>query len=200
VVCTPNHSDKNSYFGSIRGFKSLKHLYIQPEVLLSRCCGDGLAPFNLKDTLPPQLESITLYGDEGLVNMESFGAQLQNMIASTNFRSLRCIALEDTSKVRNYYLHYPVPPHLEVYQACRKSSKRYKQKLPSSCTKGGIGRRYYRCVVEKRQQMEEKPGDISFAVGEYSKRMGKSTHDDGDFPVGLDDLSLGQPFTRCLRF
>lgn len=185
----PYHSGENSYFGSMCGFKALKYLSIQPEVLLGGCCGDDLAPFNLKDTLPPQLESITLYGEEGLVDMEDLGAQLQDVIASTNFRSLGCIALEDTPKVRNRYFRYPVLPHWEVYQACRKSGKRYEERPHSSCTKGGLGRRYYRYVVEKREQMEEKLVDIRFAVREYLIRMGKSTHDDGDFPVGVDDLS-----------
>lgn len=158
-------------------------------MLLGGCCGDDLAPFNLKDTLPPQLESVTLYGDEGLVSMESLGAQLLDVIASTNFRSLGCIALEDTSKVRKSFLHSPAPPHFEVYEACGKTGKRYEEIRPSSCTKGGRGRRYYRYVVEKRQQMEERLGDIRFAVGEYLQRMGRSTHDNGDFPVGPDDLS-----------
>lgn len=190
VVRTPYHSENNSHFGSMRGFKSLKHLYIQPEVVLGGCCGDGLAPFNLKDTLPPQLESVTFYGDEGLVQMESFEAQLQDVIASTDFRSLSCVALEDTSNVRNYYFKFQNPrtPHFGIYQACKESSKRYEQKLPSSCTKGGKGRRYYQYVVKKREQMEEKLGDVRFAVGEHLKRMGKSTHKDGLDNFSSDDL------------
>ena len=48
----PVHSPQNSHLGPLRAFERLKSLRIQPEVLLGGCCGDDIATFRLRDTLP----------------------------------------------------------------------------------------------------------------------------------------------------
>ncbi|RYP65601.1 hypothetical protein DL769_006264 [Monosporascus sp. CRB-8-3] len=173
----------------MQGFKRLKRLYIQPEVLLGGCCGDDLAPFHLRDTLPPNLESLTFYGDEGLALNKTLSRQLQDVMASTDFPRLGHFALEMTFGCINCYTDPADPPHDEVEQACRESGRKYETKHASFCTKGGIGRRYYRHVVEKRLQMIKKLEAVRFALTEYLSRLGESTNKDGDSTADRHELS-----------
>ncbi|KAF2174710.1 hypothetical protein K469DRAFT_771533 [Zopfia rhizophila CBS 207.26] len=139
----PVHSANNSHFGSMQGFKRLERLYIQPEVLLGGYCGDDLAPFRLRDTLPPNLKSLTVYGDEGMAQNKALGRQLQDVVTSTNFPRLSRVILEMTSDDIGCYTDPADPPHDEVERACRESGIEFETKHAFSLTKGGIGRRYY---------------------------------------------------------
>ncbi|KAH6623894.1 hypothetical protein F5144DRAFT_584636 [Chaetomium tenue] len=176
------HSRGNSYFGSMRGFTRLRHLCIQPEVLLGGCCKSELAPFQLKDTLPPNLESLTLYGYEGLYFNRTLAGQLEDIVASTDFPSLRHVALEDTPRRRDWHdsTRPTAPlPHHRVKLACKQVGKTYETKYPLSCIKGGIGLPYYRHVTSKRGKMGKRMRRVRYALQNYLRRMFEARSADG---------------------
>jgi hypothetical protein len=203
----PQHSANNLHFGSMQGFKRLKRLYIQPEVLLGGCCLGDLAPFHLRDTLPRNLQSLTLYRDEGLALNKSLTRQLQDVIASTDFASLRHVALEKTFEQIDFYTDPADPPHEEVERACRERGTKYETKHASSCTKGGIGRRYYRHIKEQRLKLANliKLGAVRYALTEYLSRLRLSRDDDGFSTADPRELSSDEldtyelPWDRLTR-
>ncbi|KAF4212729.1 hypothetical protein CNMCM5878_000814 [Aspergillus fumigatiaffinis] len=189
----PTHRANNSHFGSLKGFRRLESLCIQPEVLLGGCCGDDLAPYSLRDTLPPNIKTLTFYGDEGLSLNKNLAPQLKDVIMSTDFPRLGYVALEVTSEYIRHYIDPADPPHDAVEQACRERGIKYETKQASSCTKGGIESRYYRYVVQRRLQMLNKLEEVRYALTEYLYRLGKSTFKDeastGDRPkLSFEDL------------
>lgn len=189
--CTPpRHSDKNSYFESMQGFKRLENLSIQPEVLLGCCCKDDLAPFRLRDTLPPNLKSLTFYGKEGLALKKTLSRQLRDVIASPDLPLLGYVALETMFEQDPGYTDPADAPHDEVERACRESGIKYETKHASFCTKGGIGRRYYQHVATKRLQMIKKLGVIRYALTEYLSVLGEPTDTDGESTARQHKLSL----------
>ncbi|KAL4864642.1 hypothetical protein BDV12DRAFT_200884 [Aspergillus spectabilis] len=171
----PTHSTNNSSFGSMQGFKRLESLCIQPEVLLGGCYEDVLAPYQLKNILPPTLKSLTFYGDEGLALNKTLARQLQDVILSSDFPLLGYVALEMSFKHIHCYLDPTTPPHDAVEQACRARGIKYETKQASSCTKGGIGCRYYRDVAEKRLQISKKLAAVRYALTAHLYRLGEST-------------------------
>ncbi|KAF4240503.1 hypothetical protein CNMCM8980_001152 [Aspergillus fumigatiaffinis] len=189
----PVHRANNSHFGRMQGFKRLETLCIQPEVLLGGCCDEDLAPYGLRDTLPPNLKSLTFYGDEGLSLNKNLAPQLKDVIMSTDFPRLAYIALEMTSEYIRHYIDPANPPHDAVEQACRERAIKYETRQASSCTKGGIGSQYYRYVAQKRLQMLKKLDEVRYALTAYLHRLGESTFKDeastGDRPkLSFDDL------------
>jgi hypothetical protein len=171
----PAHRVNNSHFGSMQGFKRLESLCIQPEVLLGGCCDDDLAPYHLRDTLPPNIKSLTFYDDEGLSLNKNLAPQLKDVIMSTNFPRLDYVALETTSECIRHYIDPANPPHDAVEQACRERGIKYETKQASSCTKGGVGHRYYRYAAQKRLQMSMKLDEARYALTAYLHRLGDST-------------------------
>lgn len=186
----PRHSANNSHFGSMKAFKRLKSLQIQPEILLGGCCRDDLAPFHLKDTLPPCLESLIVYGDEGLALNKTLSRQLQNVLSSTDFPRLDNIALEATFDYIFCYTDPADPPHQEVEQSCRRRNRKYETKQATSCSKGGIGRRYYQHVKEERLRMLQKLQAVRFALTEYLIDLRESTGVEWNSAVNQPGLSL----------
>jgi hypothetical protein len=119
------HSANASRSGSIQHFTRLRRLCIQPEVLLGGCCGGSYAPFQLKDTLPPGLRSLTLYGEEGLVQNPTLSQQLRDVLNSTSFPLLDHIALESTYHGAGLYETNINPPHYDVERACKDNGRNY---------------------------------------------------------------------------
>ncbi|KAF2814414.1 uncharacterized protein BDZ99DRAFT_237030 [Mytilinidion resinicola] len=153
TACSPPlHSPANSYFESLRAFTRLKSLCVQAEALLGGYCEDDLAPFRLKDTLPPNLESLTIYGDEGLSTNKTLGEQLQEVVRSADFPRLNRVVLETTSDGIDCYTYPAAPPHEEVERVCRERGVQFKTMKTSSLTRGGIGLRYYRYVKKKTRR------------------------------------------------
>lgn len=191
----PFHTAGNSHFGLMQGFRCLKHLHVQPEAL-GGCCRGNLAPFSLVDTLPVQLESLTFYGDEGLIEMRTLGQQLEDVITGSGFQRLGCITLEDTEDLleEESLVSYQ-PPHRQVWAACRESGKQYEEMDPWLCTKGGAGRRYYRYVEQKRQRMKKKLKRVRFALTEYLESMENGMPEDGadGRHLSSDDLDTYEP-------
>lgn len=193
------HSANSSCFGNMKRLRRLKSLHVQVEVLLGGCCGDKMAPYELKDTLPLTLKSLILYGHEGLRNNKSLGQQVQDVIRSTDFPHLSYLALETPmegfSLIEEFSsqeglspLEEPAnPPHEEVERACRARGIKYETRSSSSCIKGGIGRRYYRNTLEKRSN-NKKVEPLRYALNAYLG--GSSYTDSGD---SFSDISGDDP-------
>lgn len=83
------------YFGLLREFTSLKDLSIPNEALFAGCCHPHGAAFRLKDTLPPNLKSLTIYAGEYFRNFSDLIFQLQEVVHSPEeFPFLESIILE----------------------------------------------------------------------------------------------------------
>ena len=114
-------------------------------MLLGGCCEDEIrAPFELKDTLPLTLKSLTLYGHEGLALNTTLGRQLQDTIEDEHvLPNLKYVALEVRPKTIDDLWRkgrdFVEPPHDRVEQACRERGIVYETKRKSKCTKGGRG-------------------------------------------------------------
>jgi len=91
-----------SHFGSMQFFSSLKHIMIQPEVLIGGYQREGdeemTQRLSLKDTLPAGLACLTLFGDQGLATDPTLGEQARQVLGgggSLEIRlALRRISLE----------------------------------------------------------------------------------------------------------
>lgn len=141
--CEPTrHTPNNLHFGSMNGFRCLRRLNIQPEVILGGFCGDRLAPFSLGDTLPHNIESLTLYGEEGLATIKSLGAQLQHVISGGRFPRLSYVCLEPIDVYQlKHYTRPTTPTHGIAETACRERGITFKSKPASSILNGhgGLG-------------------------------------------------------------
>ncbi|GMG47288.1 unnamed protein product [Aspergillus oryzae var. brunneus] len=82
------------HFGLLHSFTCLKKLCIQAEVLLGSFWDRPNAPYRLKDRLPCNLESLTLYGGKRFFNTSSIGVHLQEALNSGIFSSLASVELE----------------------------------------------------------------------------------------------------------
>ena len=82
------------HFGLLRSFTRLKRLCIQPEVLLGSFWDRPNAPYRLKDRLPCNLQSLTLYGGKMFFHTSSISVHLQEALGSGIFPSLTSIELE----------------------------------------------------------------------------------------------------------
>ncbi|OGM49221.1 hypothetical protein ABOM_004091 [Aspergillus bombycis] len=82
------------HFGPLHSFSSLKKLCIQAEVLLGSFWDRPNAPYGLRDRLPCNVQSLTLYGGRGFFHISSIGVHLQEALGSGIFSSLTSIELE----------------------------------------------------------------------------------------------------------
>ncbi|KXG47041.1 uncharacterized protein PGRI_037870 [Penicillium griseofulvum] len=66
---------KGGWFGLLREFKKLRHLYVQFDTILGGCCDSPMAPFRLRDTLPSTIQKLTLYQNDdhgfSIINLHS---------------------------------------------------------------------------------------------------------------------------------
>ncbi|KAI6080130.1 hypothetical protein F4821DRAFT_252239 [Hypoxylon rubiginosum] len=188
----PNHSPNMSHFGSMQEFERLERLSIQPEVLLGGCCGDDVAPFQMRDTLPSSLKSLIFYGDEGLALNKTIGRQVRDVVTNTDFRRLRHVALEITFDYIGCYTNPADPPHVAVEQICQEMGVNYETIRALSCAKGGLGRRYYSYVKGKRLENVDKLETIRYALSQYLYKLRDPDYqgrEDADPPqISLDDL------------
>ncbi|KAI4161039.1 MAG: hypothetical protein LQ342_005202 [Letrouitia transgressa] len=109
----PVHKSTNSHMGLLHGFKHLKTLYIQPEVLLGGFSSGEKASFCLGDTFPQALESLIFYGDEYLANNRELERQLAEVVYDSQFSHLESIILEDFDGIAADL------PRLALEQACK---------------------------------------------------------------------------------
>ena len=153
LMLPPTHSPRNSHFGTLRAFKRLNHLCIQPETLIGGCCGEPMAPFRLRDTLPLTLNNLTFYGADLLLRNESLGDQICEVLESSDFIQLTTVLLEDLSCVN---ICYEFPVHLtysKVQRACGKRKVSYRKVNGNELRKGGSELPYFREALE--MQMEK---------------------------------------------
>jgi hypothetical protein len=167
----PVHSANNSHFESMQGFKQLEYLSIQPEVLIGGCCGDDIASFRLRDTLPSSLKSFTVYGEEGLATNKTIGQQLQDLVASTEFPRLKHIVLEEKCQHLYHYVDPVEPPHEKVEIACKEHGITFETKRDYSLSKGGFGGRYYSSEQKSRLRMAKKLETVRYALTEHLSRL-----------------------------
>ena len=104
-------------------------------MLIGGCCGGEYAPFQLKDTLPVGLGSLTFYGDEGLYANKTLPQQLHDALSGTGFRQLVHITLEQDTGFHAY------SPHEEVRRVCEVNGVGYETR------DSGYPGRYYSLVV-----------------------------------------------------
>ncbi|KAF9892664.1 hypothetical protein FE257_001066 [Aspergillus nanangensis] len=83
--------------GPLHSFSKLRDLYIHPEVLLGGCSKSPNSSILLQDTLPPNLQSLTLYGYEGLLYISDLSTQIEDTLNSGKFRTLQTLNIEQTS-------------------------------------------------------------------------------------------------------
>jgi hypothetical protein len=157
----PKHSSSNSHFGSLRTFERLRGLCIQPEVLLGGCCGGLVAPFRLKDTLPPGLKSLTAYGFEELVKNERFGEQLKEVLDGEGFTCLKSVLLEEVSRLIPYFDPPVHLPHEQIEQACKERQVDFEVQRRHMLPKGGSGLPYFREAYRMRRHRERRLGMYS---------------------------------------
>jgi hypothetical protein len=131
------HRKGNSHFGSLSALKKLNRLSIQPETLLGGCFGDPMAPFCLRETLPPTLKDLTFYGDEGLLRNEGLGDQICKVVESPDFMRLKSIVLEDVSHLNHHRVDPIQLPYQKVKQACRERMIGYRKVKGKKLLKGG---------------------------------------------------------------
>ena len=197
------HSPENSHFGSLDAFERLKSLSVQPEMLLGGCCGDVLAPFRLKDTLPPNIESLTLYGEEGLSTNKSLGNQVQEVLASPTFPRLNHVVLEKPSYFATLYPDPADPPHPKVSQACRESGVNFEIGSGKKLVKGGKGRRYYKSTRKMRMERLPKMVAVQRANAQRERKLQNASSALDQSAVPLDeqdsfDLSFYELFIKHL--
>lgn len=138
----PAHGTDVSHFGPMQSFTRLQRLCIQPQVLLGGCCNSPYAPFQLKDTLPLSIKSLTFYDGHGQNDNPTLIQQFQDVMASNSFRLLDHIALERSRDLGEADVD---PPHDEVERACNRHGRKYETKDHDACTHGGSEprRQYY---------------------------------------------------------
>lgn len=131
------HRENNSHFGSMKGFKRLHSLCIQPEMLIGGCCGESFGPYRMADVLPPNLRSLTVYTVEGMITDMTPHSESQHLAMSTDYPHLTNFTLEwnmTGSVTRNKIIS-------SVYEEVERTFERYGlelvKKYPSSLARGG---------------------------------------------------------------
>ena len=89
-----------SQMGSLKGFKQLQSLSIQPEVLLGYSTSEERLQDQLKDKLPDSLVSLTLQADESLATDASLERQVMDVITSSSFARLKRLCFQDCNAMR----------------------------------------------------------------------------------------------------
>ena len=115
---------------------------------------NAYAPFQLKDTLPVGLGSLTFYGDEGLYANKTLPQQLHDALSGTGFRQLVHITLEQDTGFHAY------SPHEEVRRVCEVNGVGYETRDSGSCYKGGKGHPYSLRLEERRATVQNKMESI----------------------------------------
>ena len=180
----PVHSSTNSHMGLLHGFKHLKTLCIQPEVLLGGCCGGEKASFRLCDTLPQALESLTFYGDEGLANNRELEGQLVEVVHGNQFAHLKSIVLEDVDAIARHFIHPVDLPRLELEQACKAMDVRLRIAERDTLPKGGHCLPY---IMETHETNPERNSRLRELWGETISDVESEEFDSYDGFMDSDD-------------
>ncbi|KAL4927469.1 uncharacterized protein BDV17DRAFT_282561 [Aspergillus undulatus] len=154
------HRDENGHFGLLSSFSKLKHLHIQVEMLLGGCCGSPFASFRLKDTLPPTLETLMIYGEEGLGKID-ISAQLHELISAKHlFPSLAAITLDDMTPPYILELHIQgeqqlIPAYRKLEQLCKDKGMVFRAE-DATTAKGGLTQIHETCVSREPKKLRDR--------------------------------------------
>lgn len=83
----------HTHMDVLRHFRALKSLMIHPEDLVGGCCGAPKASFRLRDSLSPNLRSLTFYVSRQFADMED---EITEAVSGKNLAQLKMIVLERT--------------------------------------------------------------------------------------------------------
>ncbi|KAK6828684.1 hypothetical protein RU639_003536 [Aspergillus parasiticus] len=136
------------HFGLLHSFTCLKKLCIQAEVLLGSFWDRPNAPYRLKDRLPCNLQSLTLYGGKGFFHTSSIGVHLQEALDSGIFSSLTSIELE------GFYVDF------DITDVCRQNGVTL-----------SMGRNYHHKALSRDCQLRKEGSCPPFLQKTYNMRM-----------------------------
>ena len=89
-----SHNFTHTHIDLLRSFRSLQTLMIHPEDLLGGCCGSPKAPFRLRDTLPPNLGSLTFYASGGFKSLPDMAEELTEAVCDPDLAHLKTLVLQ----------------------------------------------------------------------------------------------------------
>jgi hypothetical protein len=195
---SPHMHHKNiSHFGSLREFERLRKVCIQPAALLGGCLGEPRAPFRLKDTLPASLESLTLYGIDGLVVDLGLAEQFREVLHSGDFPHLQSIVFEDVSEFVRYFTpSYVSRPNQAVKEACKEARVTFRERRGHRFLKGGKRQPWFmracrmRTLREHKQEMLTDDEDLSEEnTSDSENEMPRPNN--GDLNLETEPLDVG---------
>ncbi|KAK4442547.1 hypothetical protein QBC34DRAFT_499619 [Podospora aff. communis PSN243] len=139
------HTAYSAPFGSMRAFKCLEHISMQPDTLVGLRPDGSSAHITLKDTLPRSLKSLTVYRSYSMFPDETLVSQLLDVIRSPDFPLLKRLAVEDDPYcfVGNARVGYAVFPHDDLEYECEKVGMTYEAKKSYDLANGGSAAEYY---------------------------------------------------------
>ena len=88
------HIFTHTHMDLLRSFRSMKSLMIHPEDLLGGCCGSSRASFRLRDTLPPNLRSLTFYASGDPTGLPDIEDEIIEAVCDKDFATLKTLVLE----------------------------------------------------------------------------------------------------------
>ncbi|KAF2500556.1 hypothetical protein BU16DRAFT_578488 [Lophium mytilinum] len=168
------HPPLNGQIATLREFTRLKSLCIQAEALVDGYYFDRTAVPPLRYQLPPNIEFLTICGDEGLSRNKFLGEQLQQVVRSTAFPRLNRIILETTSEHIAQYDNPADPPHEAVERVCRDRGVQFRAVRGELLTRGGMGLRYRKYIEKSRREMIQQTARLRFALREHLARLGEA--------------------------
>jgi hypothetical protein len=153
----PAHNDNVSHFGLLRGFDHLKNLSVQIEALLGGYNREPRAPFRLKDTLPFSLESLTVYGLNGLVLDYGLEEQFRETLLSGDFPHLKLVIFEDVSRFHHPMIQsFVTKPHEAVRELCKEARVTFQVQNGRHLLKGGKQSPWFKQACRMRRSWENK--------------------------------------------
>lgn len=150
-----SHTD-DTKFGSLREFKSLRTLCIQPQTLLGDGADGPVVSFRLMDALPLSLEKLTLYTEmepepDTAINLEE---QIRGIFFGRNCPQLRTIIVEALSSISNDSNISCPPTYPGLEKTCQEANVRFFELPGESLLKGGSQEPYFRTVNDQRRRRE----------------------------------------------
>ncbi|PLB46734.1 hypothetical protein P170DRAFT_428027 [Aspergillus steynii IBT 23096] len=138
--CDGFMSIKRGRFGLLRDFPNLKHVSLEVETLLGGCDDDLIqVPFLPKETLPPKLESSTLYGFKNYDITPELPEQLQELVSS-DFPCLRSIVLENGGSIYGNESGEIKASYQALERKCKESGVEFRIQQGNQLRRGGICR------------------------------------------------------------
>ncbi|KAI9370130.1 hypothetical protein BJX61DRAFT_549171 [Aspergillus egyptiacus] len=121
-----HHRNAANHFGSLKPFAHVKYLSISDDVLVGRYSQHSIAPFRLKDTLPPNLESLVLCIGIAGATTPDLTSQLNEVVSGSEYPSLKSLQVSDSSVVNIYRPSKGTPEKYRIVEeTCARSGIRF---------------------------------------------------------------------------